>query len=77
MGNIWENPLRDLVRHYEAQTQSIAEPLLRGGPIGLAKGHGPAMSGGYVDECHLCYMARKQLLPSFPQYLAPKESYGL
>ncbi len=77
MGNIWENPLRDVVRHYEAQTQPIVGPLLRGGPIGLVKEHGLRISGGYVDECHLCYTARKQLLPSFPQYLAPKEAYGL
>jgi hypothetical protein len=35
------------------------------------------VSDSYVDECHLCYMARKQLLPRFPQYLAPKEAYGL
>jgi len=54
-----------------------AIPLLRGGPIGLVTEHGLAMTGGYVDECHLCYTAREQLVPRFPQCLAPKESYGL
>ena len=77
MGNIWEKPLRDLVRSYDGQKHPIAGPLLRGGPIGLVTEHGLAMSGGYVDECHLCYTARKQLVPRFPQCLAPKESYGL
>ncbi len=77
MGSLWENPLCDLVRSYEAHKHPIVGPLLRCGPIGLAKEHGLAVSDSYVDECHLCYTARKQLLPHFPQYLAPTEAYGL
>ncbi len=77
MGNIWEKSLRDLLRRYDAHNHPIVGPLLQGGPIGLTKEHGLAISDSYVDECHLCYTARKQLLPHFPQYLAPKEAYGL
>jgi len=77
MGNLWETPLRDLVRSYDAEEHPIAGPLLRGGPIRLATGHGLAMNDGYVDECHLCYAARKLLMPRFPRHLAPKEAYGL
>jgi hypothetical protein len=77
MGNIWEKPLAELIRSYDAHKHPIVGPLLRGGAICLAKEHGVAISDGYVDECHLCYAARKQLLPRFPQYLAPKEVYGL
>jgi len=77
MGNIWETPLPDLVCGYDAQEHPIAGPLLRGGPIRLATEHGLAMDDSYVDECHLCYTARKLLLPRFPEYLAPKEAYGL
>jgi len=77
MGNIWETPLSDLVRGYDAQAHPIAGPLLRGGPIRLATEHGLATNDSYVDECHLCYTARKLLLPCFPRYLAPKEAYGL
>jgi hypothetical protein len=77
MGNIWEKPLRDLVRGYDAQKHPIAGPLVRGGPIRLVTECGLEMSGGYVDECHLCYTARKQLVARFPRYLAPKEAYGL
>jgi len=76
IGNLWKKPLRDLVRDYDAQTHPIAGPLLRGGPLGLAKEHGVATSDSYVDECHLCFTVRKILLPRFPQYLAPKEVYG-
>ena len=77
MGNIWEKALPDVVHDYDAHRHPIAGPLLRGGPIGLVKEHGLAISDCYVDECHLCYTARKQLLPSSPEYLAPKEAYGL
>ncbi|HYA64351.1 MAG TPA: radical SAM protein [Candidatus Sulfotelmatobacter sp.] len=77
MGNIWEKPLAELVRGYDAQKHPIAGPLLRGGPIRLAQEHGLETNGSYVDGCHLCYTARKVLLPRFPQYLAPKDAYGL
>jgi len=76
IGNIWEKPLRDLLRGYDAQKHPIAGPLIRGGPARLATEHGLDMNDSYVDECHMCYTARKLLLPRFPQYLAPKESYG-
>ena len=77
MGNIWQKPLPELVRGYDAQKHPIAGALLRGGPIRLATEHGLAVNDSYVDECHLCYMARKLLLQRFPQFLAPKEAYGL
>jgi Radical SAM superfamily/4Fe-4S single cluster domain len=77
IGNMWEKPLPELVHGYDAQKHPVVGPLVRGGPVGLATEHGLPMSGSYVDECHLCYMMRKLLLPQFPQYLAPKEVYGL
>jgi hypothetical protein len=77
MGNIWEKPLPDLVHDYHAQKHPIVGPLLRGGPIRLTTECGLAMSDSYVDECHFCYTTRKLLLSRFPQYLAPKEAYGL
>lgn len=77
MGNIWQKLLPKLVRGYDAHTHPIAGPLVRGGPIRLAAEYGLAINNGYVDECHLCYTMRKLLLPRFPQYLAPRESYGL
>ena len=77
MGNIWEKPLADLVSGYDAQVHPIVGPLVRGGPRQLASEHGLAMCDGYVDECHMCYTARKLLLSRFPEHLAPKEAYGL
>jgi hypothetical protein len=77
MGNVWEKPLAGLIHDYDAQKHPVAGPLVRGGPIRLAREHGLEISDGYVDECHFCYTVRKQLLPRFPQYLAPREVYGL
>jgi hypothetical protein len=77
MGNIWEKGPFNLVREYDAQNHPVAGPLVRGGPIRLAKEHGLEIGDSYVDECHLCYTVRKKLLPRFPQYLTPKEAYGL
>ena len=31
----------------------------------------------YVDACHFCYLVRLALTYRFPQYLAPKQVYGL
>ncbi len=36
-----------------------------------------ALQGGYVDACHLCYLARLALLDRFPEYVAPLQGYGL
>lgn len=77
IGNLWEKALPDLVHDYDAQKHPVAGPLVQGGPLRLAKEHGIEPSDGYVDECHLCYTVRKQLQPRFPQYLAPREAYGL
>ncbi len=77
LGNAWRTPLADLFARYDPAAHPIVGPLLRGGPARLAKEHALPLSGGYVDECHLCYAARKALLPAFPAYLCPKEVYGL
>jgi len=77
MGNVWKRPLSELIRGYDPQAHPIVGPLLRGGPRRLAAESGLTISDNYVDECHLCYALRKQLVPYYATYLAPKECYGL
>ncbi len=77
MGNMWETPLSTLVKRYSAAAHPIAGPLLKGGPARLAKEYNVAHADGYVDACHLCYKVRQALIDQFPQYLAPKQVYGL
>ncbi len=77
MGNIWSTPLAELLQQYDAGQHPIAGPLIRGGPARLLKERGLPMSGSYVDECHLCYTARKSMLDTFSAHLCPKEVYGV
>lgn len=77
MGNMWSTPLAELLRRYEADKHPVAGPLIRGGPARLVKERGLGIIGSYVDECHLCYVARKAMRGTFPDYLCPKEAYGL
>ena len=77
MGNCWKTPLSELIRGYDARKHPICGPLVRGGPIRLIEEHGLDLKDKYVDECHLCYVARRALLDKFPEYLAPRQVYGL
>ena len=77
MGNMWETPLSALVREYDAETHPVCGPLVRGGPAGLAREYGVEHGKSYIDECHLCFDVRRALLERFPQYLAPRQVYGL
>lgn len=76
MGNMWETPLSDLVREYEAEKHPICGPLLAGGPAELARAYGISHNGSYIDACHLCYLTRRTLLDRFPEFLTPKLVYG-
>jgi MoaA/NifB/PqqE/SkfB family radical SAM enzyme len=77
MGNIWETPLSALVKKYEANSHPICGPLANGGPALLAKEYNVKHEDKYVDACHFCYTLRLALIDKFPQYLAPKQVYGL
>ena len=76
MGNIWQTPLRDLIKNYQGKAHPIAGPLLEGGPAALAERYGMELASGYVDACHMCYEARKKLRVKFPEYLGPGRLYG-
>ena len=77
MGNMWQRPLSTLALEYEADSHPLCGPLTRGGPALLAKQHGLDIEGAYVDECHFCYLIRRALVDRFPEYLAPRQVYGL
>jgi hypothetical protein len=77
MGNVWQSPLPELLAEYDAESHPICGPLLEGGPALLAARYGVEPGKEYVDECHLCYSTRLALLHRYPQYLAPRQVYGL
>lgn len=77
IGNFWEKPLSELVSEYSPEDHPVCGPLLKGGPAQLVKEYNLDYKDEYVDECHLCYLTRKALLDKFPQYLGPRQVYGL
>ncbi len=77
MGNVLETPLSVLIRKYKAEEHPICGPLTEGGPALLAKKYNVKHEDNYIDECHLCYTTRLALISRFPQFLAPKQVYGL
>ena len=77
VGNMWNVPLSKLVRDYDAGLHPICRPLVNGGPALLVKEYELRHEEKYVDACHICYLARLALLDRFPQYLAPRQVYGL
>jgi len=77
MGNMWKTPFSELVKNYDPEKHPICGPLLKGGPAQLAREYGVEHEETYVDECHFCYLTRLALLERFPEYLTPKQVYGL
>ncbi|MFX1477277.1 MAG: radical SAM protein [Promethearchaeota archaeon] len=77
IGNFWQIPLSELIRNYNANAHPICGPLIRGGPVQLVRKYDIKHEKEYVDECHLCYLARLSLIDKFPEYLTPRQVYGL
>jgi hypothetical protein len=77
MGNMWKTPLSELVRDYDPDKHPICGPILRGGPARLAEELEVTHEDEYVSECHLCYELRKAVIDRFPEYLGPRQVYGL
>jgi len=77
MGNVFETPLSLLVEKYDGNAHPICKPLIEGGPASLVKTYNLQHENEYVDACHICYLARSSLVDRFPQYLLPRQIYGL
>jgi len=77
MGNMWKAPLSELVESYDPDSHPICGPLLEGGPALLAERYGVEHEEAYIDECHFCFLMRRALLEKFPEYLGPRQVYGL
>ena len=76
MGNLWRQPLKQIVADYDPHAHPIIGPLVEGGPVALVKRYDLPHEQAYIDACHLCYLARDQLRPRFPECLAPNTVYG-
>lgn len=77
MGNMWKTPLSVLVNTYNPDAHPISGPLLKGGPAQLARAHKVEHAAEYIDACHMCTKICLKLIDEFPQYIAPRQVYGL
>ena len=77
MGNMWTTPLAELVRNYRPEAHPICAPLIAGGPAALSKALSFAPEDGYIDACHFCYSVRREAIEEHPEYLTPRQVYGL
>lgn len=77
MGNIWQQPLAQILQTYNGRTHPIVSLILAGGPAQLIQQFNLPHEDSYVDACHLCYSAREALRVNFPQILTPDQMYGI
>ena len=77
IGNFWEEPLSEIMTSYHPDTHPICGPLHKGGPAELAMALDLIPEEGYVDECHLCFLSRRETIDKYPEYLTPKQVYGI
>jgi len=77
IGNMWETPLSVVVNNYIADVHPVAGPIAGGGPALLVKKYDIEHDDNYVDACHLCHRARLSLADRFPEYITPRQVYGL
>ncbi|MFW9950738.1 MAG: radical SAM protein [Candidatus Thorarchaeota archaeon] len=77
IGNACNTPLSELINNYEVSKHPICGPLFRGGPAELSKEFNVPSETSYVDECHYCFLVRKKLINKFPQFIGPRQIYGL
>ena len=76
IGNVWERSLLHIMRDYSPKLHPICGPLVAGGPAELVRRYDLPHESKYVDECHLCFLARRALLDRFSAQLAPRQVYG-
>jgi len=77
IGNVREKALARVLADYDPSTHPVAGLLLRGGPARLIEEQGLSLASECVDECHACFLARRELLDRFPSALGPRQVYGV
>ncbi|HSG59580.1 MAG TPA: radical SAM protein [Woeseiaceae bacterium] len=76
IGNLFEQPLPQIMNEYDPDAHPIVGPLLAGGPAEIVRRYDLPHADGYADHCHLCYTMRCALRERFPGALTPDQMYG-
>ncbi|MBU1535965.1 4Fe-4S cluster-binding domain-containing protein [Myxococcota bacterium] len=69
--NIFMGHIRQYFRDFDSEKHPVIGPLLRGGPPQLAKAFNIPISGGFADQCHLCFHVRRQAAAVHPHLFPP------
>ena len=77
IGNLFEQPLREICAAYDPDEHPVTGPLLSGGPAELVRRYNLPHNDEYADACHLCYTSRVALREQYPSLLGPDQVYGL
>lgn len=77
IGNLFEQPLKQICEEYNWDSHPICGLLHSGGPAALVTEYNLEHASHYADACHLCYEARTSLRARFPEILAPDQMYGV
>jgi MoaA/NifB/PqqE/SkfB family radical SAM enzyme len=78
IGNLFQQPLKEICDSYNPDTHPIVGPLLAGGPVELVRRYALSHAAdAYADACHLCFTTRLALRQRFPELLAPDQMYGV
>ncbi len=77
IGNFMKTSLTDIISSFNPDQHPVVRAIVNDGPAGVVKRFGLEHEKGYVDECHICYQARLALISRFPEYLGPRQVYGL
>lgn len=77
IGNLFDQPLAEIIAAYDPDRHPIIGPLLAAGPAGLAEQYHIRPLAEAADACHLCYETRLALRARFPQALTPDQMYGV
>lgn len=76
VGNLMNETLSNILQNYDSGRHPVIGPLKDGGPAALVRKFNLPHENKYVDQCHLCYSARKELAGRFPCHLAPEYLYA-
>jgi hypothetical protein len=76
IGNACNEPLDQIINDYQVQEHAIFRPLYTKGPAGLVEATNLTLGVEFVDACHCCYTARKNLIDYYPDLLGPRHVYG-
>jgi len=76
IGNLFQEPLDQIIDRYAPEAHPITGALLAGGPAELVRRYSLPHRASYADACHLCYESRLALRQCYPEILAPSQMYG-